>query len=177
MNRSYNSVLCEQRVPPSGNHIALLSAQAESQSVAVFDFVAEILHYHKKLSEAVGVLNGAAQVRLQHGTERGLSPQVPQPLNVADGLRILPGYDNGQAVFPAQTVADGANLSIAVLRVAVILFPSIRIDGIPNQMRVDVLPVNVDADDRLKAGQMFRRELLRNFKSQFRRSLPRLEGR
>ena len=129
-----------------------------------------------KNSPRLPVLDGAAQILFEHGTERRLSSGLPQPLNVADGLGILPGYDNGQAVFPAEAVADSANLLIVTFRVAVILFPGVRIDGIPKQMRVYVLPVYMDADYRLKAGKTLLRELFRNLQGKFRRDLSRLEG-
>ena len=79
-------------------------------------------------------------------------------------------------MFPAEAVADSANLSIVAPGVAVILFPGIRVDGIENQVGMNVLPVNVDANYRLKAGKTLLRELFRNLQSKFRRDLARLEG-
>ena len=72
-----------------------------------------LLHQHKEVSEAGGALNGVGQIRLQHGAERRLSPQFPQPFDVAGRLAGIP-LNDGQSVFPAQFIGAGANPFVIV---------------------------------------------------------------
>ena len=81
-----NAVLRKQRIFPSGDHIAFLTAQTEAQPIAMFDLIAHIFHEHKELTEAAGILNSGAEVRFQQGAEGGLASGLAEPLNVTDGV-------------------------------------------------------------------------------------------
>ena len=53
------------------------------------DLIAPMLHKKEKVTEIVGILDGIAQVRLQHGAERWLPFGLAEPFDVADGFCVL----------------------------------------------------------------------------------------
>ena len=140
------------------------------------DLPAHVLHEHKEVAQVVGVLDGRPQVRLQHGTEGGLALALPQPFDVADGLGGSALHDNRQAVLPAETVRGGTELLVIGLGIAVVFSAGIRIDGIENQVGVDMLFVNMNRNHRFKARQVFPGKFRGNLQRQLRRDLTRFEG-
>ena len=140
------------------------------------DLPAHVLHEHKEVAQVVGVLDGRPQVRLQHGAEGGLALALPQPFDIADGLGGSPLHDDRQAVLPAEAVRGGANLAVVASGVAVIFSAGFRVYGVKNGMGVDVLPVHMDGDHRLKARQVFFRKLPGDLQGQLRRDLAGLKG-
>ena len=103
-NCSANAVLGEQRILPAGVHESLLPPQTKAQTIPVTDFPAHMLDEHEEMAQVVGVLNGGAQVLLQHRAEGGLPPGLAQPFDVADGLGGLALHDDRQPMLPAQSV-------------------------------------------------------------------------
>ena len=65
-------------------HETLLPAQSETETVAVVDLVALMLHEQEKVTEIVRGGNGIAQIRFQHGAERRLTFGLTEPFNITD---------------------------------------------------------------------------------------------
>ena len=104
LDGSTDSVLCEQRISPTGVLKSLLPSQAETEPAAMMDLIPLMLHEQEEVAEVVGVPDGIPQICLQQGAEGGLPPGLAQPLNVADrpGRRAL--HDDGQSMLPAEPV-------------------------------------------------------------------------
>ena len=139
------------------------------------DLPALVFHEHKEVAQVVGVLDGRPQVRLQHGAEGGLALGLAEPFNVTHRLGRLALHDHGQPVLPAQPVRYRPDLAVVALGIAVVFLPGVGVDGVEDQMGVDVLPVHMDGDHRLVSGQMLLGKLLGNFQRQLRGDLARLE--
>ncbi len=94
------------------------------------DFPAHVLHEHEGVTQVIGVLDSDPKVRFQHGAEGGLAFGLPQPFDVADGLRGLAFHNYGQSMLPAQPVRDRPNLAVVFPIGNVIFFPGLRVHGI-----------------------------------------------
>lgn len=107
-----------------------------------------MLHEQKEVAQIIGPFNGGTQVRLQHGAESGLALGLTEPLNVAHRLRGLALHNHGQPVLPAQPVRSGSDLVVVGLYIAVVLISSHGVDGVENDVGVDMLPIHMNADER-----------------------------
>ena len=63
-------------------------------------------------------------------------------------------------MLPAQPIRNRPDLFVIGLRIAVILFSGIRMHRVEDNMRVDMLPVCMYADDSFITCEMFRRKRL-----------------
>ena len=171
-----DALLGEQWIFPAGYHKAFLSPQAEAQPVPMADLIALVLHEQEEVPQVVGVLDGLPQIRLQQTAEGGTALGLAEPLDVAHRLGRFPPHDNREPMFPAQPVRDGPDLLIVAPGVAVILLAGVCVDGVKEDMGMDVSFVHMDADDRLIAGQVLLRELPGDVQGQFRSQFVRTKG-
>ena len=88
-NGAFNVFFRKRRVFALRIHETLLPAQSETETVAVVDLVALMLHEQEEVAEIVRVGNRIAQVRFQHGAERWLPFGLAEPFDVADGFCVL----------------------------------------------------------------------------------------
>ena len=140
------------------------------------DLIALVLHEQEEVPQVVGVLDGLPQIRLQQTAEGGLILGLAEPLNVTHRFGRFPTHDNREPVFQAQPVRNGPDLLIVAPGVAVILLAGVRVDGVKEDMGMDVSFVHMDADDRLIAGQVLLRELPGDVQGQFRSQFARTKG-
>ena len=139
------------------------------------DLPAHVLHEHEEVAQVVGVLDGRPQVRLQHGPEGGLALAPPQPFDVTDGLGGSSLHDDRQPMFPAETVRGGTELLVVGLGVAVVFPAGICVDGIKDQVGVDMLFVYMNRNHRFKARQVFPGKFRGDLQGQLRRNLAGLK--
>ena len=68
------------------------------------DLIAPMLHKKEKVTEIVGILDGIAQIRFQHGTERRLALFLTQPLRIADSFLFIAFQNDAQTMRFAQPI-------------------------------------------------------------------------
>ena len=156
-------------------HETLLPAQSETETVAVVDLVALMLHEQEEVAEIVRVGNRIAQVRFQHGAERWLPFRLAEPFNIADRFGGLSLHNDRQPMLPAELIRNCANLLVVAFGVAVVFSPRHQIHRIENHVRMDMFFVHMNANDDLIIRKVFLCKCLCNFQCQFWRDLTGLE--
>ena len=115
-------------------HIPLLPAQSETETVAVVDLVALMLHEQEEVAEIVRVGNRIAQVRFQHGAERWLPFRLAEPFNIADRFGGLSLHNDRQPMLPAELTLFYLIGTIPVVWLALLLAQSLG-GGLPELLR------------------------------------------
>ena len=174
-NGAFNVFFRKRRVFALRIHETLLPAQSETETVAVVDLVALMLHEQEEVAEIVRVGNRIAQVRFQHGTERWLPFGLAEPFDVADRFGGLALHNDRQSMLPAELIRNCANLLVVAFGVAVVFSPGHLIYRIENHVCVDVFLVHMNADDDLIVCKMVLCKCLRDLQCQIRRDLTGLE--
>ena len=174
-NGAFNVFFRKRRVFALRIHETLLPAQSETETVAVVDLVALMLHEQEEVAEIVRVGNRFAQVCFQHGTERRLTFGLTEPFNVADRFGGLALHNDRQSMLPAELIRNCANLLVVAFGVAVVFSPGHLIYRIENHVRMNVLFIHMNANDDLIIRKVFLCKCLCNFQCQFWRDLTGLE--
>ena len=133
-NGAFNVFFRKRRVFALRIHETLLTAQSETETVAVVDLVALMLHEQEEVAKIVRVGNRIAQVRFQHGAERRLTFGLTEPFNIADRFGGLSLHNDRQPMLPAELTLFYLIGTIPVVWLALLLAQSLG-GGLPELLR------------------------------------------